>query len=85
MPRKKLRLHIIKRSVLLILICFSFVSSSDVVLDHELTFHLFFYQVTRLHEYQGVDPHFDQIARQYRDIVKVKNSNALICTFIWFL
>ncbi|CAN6694678.1 unnamed protein product [Malus baccata var. baccata] len=41
--------------------------------------------VTRLHEYQGVDPHFDQIARRYRDIVKVKNSNALSCTFIWFL
>ncbi|KAL7186550.1 hypothetical protein ACSBR2_028311 [Camellia fascicularis] len=26
--------------------------------------------VTRLHEYQGVDPHFDTIARQYHDIVK---------------
>ncbi|KAL9224313.1 hypothetical protein vseg_000360 [Gypsophila vaccaria] len=26
--------------------------------------------VTRLREYQGVDPHFDQIARQYHDIVK---------------
>lgn len=29
------------------------------------------YQVTRLREYQGVDPHFDTIARQYHDIVKV--------------
>ncbi|GFZ12523.1 hypothetical protein Acr_23g0009080 [Actinidia rufa] len=28
------------------------------------------YQVTRLREYQGVDPHFDTIARQYQDIVK---------------
>ncbi|TXG67593.1 hypothetical protein EZV62_008868 [Acer yangbiense] len=27
--------------------------------------------VTRLHEYQGVDPRFDKIARQYHDIVKV--------------
>ncbi|KAK0600272.1 hypothetical protein LWI29_013276 [Acer saccharum] len=26
--------------------------------------------VTRLHEYQGVDPRFDKIARQYHDIVK---------------
>ncbi|XP_024022299.1 AUGMIN subunit 4 [Morus notabilis] len=26
--------------------------------------------VTRLREYQGVDPHFDNIAKQYRDIVK---------------
>ncbi|CAK8565588.1 unnamed protein product [Lathyrus sativus] len=26
--------------------------------------------VTRLREYQGVDPHFDDIARQYHDIVK---------------
>ncbi|XP_015899654.2 AUGMIN subunit 4 [Ziziphus jujuba] len=26
--------------------------------------------VTRLREYQGVDPHFDAIARQYHDIVK---------------
>lgn len=26
--------------------------------------------VTRLREYQGVDPHFDSIARQYHDIVK---------------
>lgn len=26
--------------------------------------------VTRLREYQGVDPHFDNIARQYQDIVK---------------
>ncbi|XP_058729331.1 AUGMIN subunit 4-like [Vicia villosa] len=26
--------------------------------------------VTRLREYQGVDPHFDDIARQYQDIVK---------------
>ncbi|KAL8209770.1 hypothetical protein R6Q57_006502 [Mikania cordata] len=26
--------------------------------------------VTRLHEYQGVDPHFDTIARQYQDMVK---------------
>ncbi|XP_062077743.1 AUGMIN subunit 4 [Humulus lupulus] len=26
--------------------------------------------VTRLHEYQGVDPHFDSIAKQYREIVK---------------
>ncbi|GAA0138727.1 hypothetical protein LIER_00418 [Lithospermum erythrorhizon] len=26
--------------------------------------------ITRLSEYQGVDPHFDQIARQYHDIVK---------------
>ncbi|XP_028073685.1 AUGMIN subunit 4-like [Camellia sinensis] len=26
--------------------------------------------VTRLHEYQGVDTHFDTIARQYHDIVK---------------
>ncbi|XP_068311995.1 AUGMIN subunit 4-like [Pyrus communis] len=32
--------------------------------------------VTRLHEYQGVDPHFDQIARQYREIVKkLENMN----------
>lgn len=30
-----------------------------------------FNQVTRLREYQGVDPHFDTIARQYHDIVKV--------------
>lgn len=29
------------------------------------------FQVTRLREYQGVDPHFDSIARQYHDIVKV--------------
>lgn len=29
------------------------------------------YQVIRLREYQGVDPHFDTIARQYHDIVKV--------------
>lgn len=29
------------------------------------------YQVTRLREYQGVDPHFDNIARQYHDIVTV--------------
>lgn len=29
------------------------------------------YQATRLREYQGVDPHFDDIARQYQDIVKV--------------
>lgn len=29
------------------------------------------YQVTRLREYQGVDPHFDNIARQYHDIVQV--------------
>uniref|UniRef100_A0A2P2K453 Uncharacterized protein n=1 Tax=Rhizophora mucronata TaxID=61149 RepID=A0A2P2K453_RHIMU len=27
-------------------------------------------QVTKLREYQGVDPHFDTIARQYHDIVK---------------
>ncbi|KAI8552817.1 hypothetical protein RHMOL_Rhmol06G0297700 [Rhododendron molle] len=27
-------------------------------------------KVTRLHEYQGVDPHFDAIARQYHEIVK---------------
>ncbi|XVF70703.1 hypothetical protein PTKIN_Ptkin11bG0183800 [Pterospermum kingtungense] len=26
--------------------------------------------VTRLREYQGVDPHFDAIARQYHDVVK---------------
>ncbi|VFQ81361.1 unnamed protein product [Cuscuta campestris] len=26
--------------------------------------------ITRLREYQGVDPHFDMIARQYHDIVK---------------
>ncbi|XP_074280662.1 AUGMIN subunit 4 isoform X2 [Silene latifolia] len=26
--------------------------------------------VTRLREYQGVDPHFDKIAREYHDIVK---------------
>ncbi|PON51498.1 HAUS augmin-like complex subunit [Parasponia andersonii] len=26
--------------------------------------------VTRLREYQGVDPHFDSIAKQYREIVK---------------
>ncbi|GKF35799.1 augmin subunit 4-like protein, partial [Tanacetum coccineum] len=26
--------------------------------------------VTRLREYQGVDPHFDTIARQYQDMVK---------------
>lgn len=31
----------------------------------------FLHQVTRLREYQGVDPHFDSIAKQYRDIVKV--------------
>lgn len=29
------------------------------------------YQATRLREYQGVDPHFDDIARQYHDVVKV--------------
>ncbi|KAH9616926.1 hypothetical protein KSS87_020941 [Heliosperma pusillum] len=29
-----------------------------------------FQKVTRLREYQGVDPHFDKIARQYHDIVK---------------
>ncbi|KAH6757472.1 HAUS augmin-like complex subunit, partial [Perilla frutescens var. hirtella] len=30
--------------------------------------------VTRLREYQGVDPHFDTIARQYHDIVtKLEN------------
>lgn len=34
----------------------------------------FYYQVTRLREYQGVDPHFDTIARQYHDVVKVKIS-----------
>lgn len=33
--------------------------------------HLPFQQVTRLREYQGVDPHFDNIARQYHDIVMV--------------
>lgn len=27
--------------------------------------------MTRLREYQGVDPHFDTIARQYQDMVKV--------------
>lgn len=27
--------------------------------------------MTRLREYQGVDPHFDTIARQYHEIVKV--------------
>jgi len=32
---------------------------------------MFMYQATRLREYQGVDPHFDDIARQYHDIVKV--------------
>lgn len=32
---------------------------------------ILFYKVTRLREYQGVDPHFDTIARQYHDIVKV--------------
>ncbi|GAB4859585.1 hypothetical protein Ancab_011058, partial [Ancistrocladus abbreviatus] len=26
--------------------------------------------VTRLREYQGVDPHFDTIARQYHEIMK---------------
>ncbi|KAL1103119.1 hypothetical protein V6Z11_D05G415100 [Gossypium hirsutum] len=26
--------------------------------------------VTRLRDYQGVDPHFDTIARQYHDVVK---------------
>jgi len=26
--------------------------------------------VTRLREYQGVDPHFDNIARRYHDLVK---------------
>lgn len=35
---------------------------------------LFANQVTRLREYQGVDPHFDTIARQYHDIVKVKTT-----------
>lgn len=39
-----------------------------------LIIDLFFYQVTRLREYQGVDPHFDTIARQYHDIVKVKTN-----------
>lgn len=29
------------------------------------------YQVTRTLEYQGVDAHFDDIARQYKDIVQV--------------
>ena len=33
--------------------------------------HISFNQVTRLREYQGVDPHFDTIARQYHDIIKV--------------
>ncbi|KAK6124587.1 hypothetical protein DH2020_041667 [Rehmannia glutinosa] len=33
--------------------------------------------VTRLREYQGVDPHFDTIARQYHDIVK-RMSNSLL-------
>jgi hypothetical protein len=28
-------------------------------------------QVSRLREYQGVDPRFDVIARQYHEIVKV--------------
>jgi hypothetical protein len=28
-------------------------------------------QISRLREYQGVDPHFDVIARQYHEIVKV--------------
>jgi len=27
-------------------------------------------QISRLREYQGVDPHFDVIARQYHEIVK---------------
>ncbi|KAL8144201.1 hypothetical protein V2J09_017233 [Rumex salicifolius] len=35
--------------------------------------------VTRLREYQGVDPHFDTIARQYHDITKVK---ACLCFFL---
>lgn len=37
----------------------------------EVDAYSYFCQVTRLREYQGVDPHFDTIARQYHDIVKV--------------
>ncbi|KAB2032922.1 hypothetical protein ES319_D05G412200v1 [Gossypium barbadense] len=33
--------------------------------------------VTRLREYQGVDPHFDTIARQYHDVVKVASASKL--------
>lgn len=47
-----------------------------------ITFHFCFYQVTRLHEYQGVDVHFKEIARQYHDIVQVINSNAYGCLLL---
>ena len=41
-------------------------------------------QVTRLREYQGVDPHFDKIARQYHDIVKVSfNFRVVSCEIFW--
>ena len=37
-----------------------------------MSFNVFFHlQVTRLREYQGVDPHFDAIARRYHDLVQV--------------
>ncbi|KAL1103116.1 hypothetical protein V6Z11_D05G414800 [Gossypium hirsutum] len=36
----------------------------DLKLQHQHQY------VTRLREYQGVDPHFDTIARQYHDVVK---------------
>ncbi|KAL4580180.1 hypothetical protein LXL04_016362 [Taraxacum kok-saghyz] len=36
----------------------------------KLLLHTIKLYVTRLREYQGVDPHFDTIARQYQEIVK---------------
>lgn len=38
-----------------------------------------FCQVTRLREYQGVDAHFDTIARQYHEIVKVFKTLKDVC------
>ncbi|KAH1063219.1 hypothetical protein J1N35_028206 [Gossypium stocksii] len=40
--------------------------------------------VTRLREYQGVDPHFDTIARQYHDVVKVTSASKLTCLSLKF-
>lgn len=49
----------------------------------EISYHSnFLYQVTRLREYQGVDPHFDTIARQYHDIVKVTKFTHLNCSLV---
>jgi hypothetical protein len=43
-------------------------------------------QVSRLREYQGVDPHFDVIARQYHEIVKVTLTPlTTICHFLMYL